>query len=79
MFEKVECITNWFWFIQLFWCFLLQICLILPVVHFITNYLFSPSASVSQPTGTDQEEEEDEDDEDGNDEESEESEDGDGK
>ena len=46
------------------------------MVQFITNYLFSPSASVSQPTGVEEEEEEDEDDEDGNDEESEESEDG---
>ena len=46
------------------------------MVHLLTDYLFSPSASVNQPTAADKEEEEDEDDEDDNDEESEESEDG---
>ena len=46
-------------------------CLILPVVHFITKYLFFLSASMSQPTATsveaDEQEEDDEDDEDGDD------------
>ena len=58
--------------------FYLQICFILPLVHFITNYLFSLSVSASQPAGMDGHEENKDDDDKDDGESSDDSEDGDG-